>query len=163
MKNCARFVTVLAVAAALLSVTGCNWLTARDQLNKGIRAFKGGDYPTAISHFQEAVRRDKDLKVAKLYLATAYMQQYVRAAETPENNAYATQAIEQYKEVLNNDPKNITALKSMASLYMNMKRFDESVQYYRKAIDADPSDPEAYYSVGVIDWRAVYKDVEDRK
>jgi tetratricopeptide (TPR) repeat protein len=46
---------------------------------------------------------------------------------------------------------------------MNMKKFDQSAEYYKKAIEADPSDPEAYYSVGVIDWTAAYKDISDRK
>src|SRR5215510_11389307 len=163
MKNCARLVTVLAVAAALLSVTGCKKLQARDKLNKGVQAYKAANYEHAIEYFKDAVKLDNDLKVAKLYLATAYMQQYVPGVDTPENNANATQAIEQYQNVLAEDPQNVTRLKGIASLYMNMKKFDDSAQYYKKAIDADKNDPEAYYSVGVIDWTAAYKDISDRK
>lgn len=163
MNKCARLVTAMAVAAALLSVTGCQKLQARDRLTKGVHAYKAANYEKAIEYFKDAVRLDKDLKVAKLYLATAYMQQYVPGVDTPDNNANATQAIEQYQAVLADDPKNVTSLKGIASLYMNMKKFDESAQYYKKAIDADPSDPEAYYSVGVIDWTAAYKDIADRK
>jgi len=163
MKNCARLVTVLAVAAALLSVTGCKKLQARDKLNKGVQAYKAANYEHAIEYFKDAVKLDNDLKVAKLYLATAYMQQYVPGVDTPENNANATQAIEQYQAVLSEDPQNVTSLKGIASLYMNMKKFDESAQYYKKAIDADKNDPEAYYSVGVIDWTATYKDITERK
>jgi tetratricopeptide (TPR) repeat protein len=44
-----------------------------------------------------------------------------------------------------------------------MKKFDDSQEYYKKAIAADPNDPEAYYSVGVIDWSAAYKDTAERK
>jgi len=163
MTRTARLVTVLAVAAALLSITGCKKLQARDKLNKGVQAYKAAHYEKAIEFFKDAVELDKDLKVAKLYLATAYMQQYVPGVETPDNNANAQQAIEQYKEVLRTDEKNITALKGIATLYMNMKRFDDSGHYYKLAIDADPNDPEAYYSVGVIDWTAVYKDISERK
>jgi len=163
MTRSARLVTALAVAAALLSTTGCSKLLARDKLNKGVQAYKAAKYEKSIEYFKDAVRLDSDLKVAKLYLATAYMQQYVPGVDTPDNNANAQQAIEQYSEVLKNDPKNITALKGIASLYMNMKRFNDSADYYKRAIDADPSDPEAYYSVGVIDWTAAYKDTADRK
>ena len=159
----ARLVTVLAVAAALLTIAGCKKLQARDQLNKGVQAYKGMKYEKAIENFKNAVNLDPDLEVAKLYLATALMQQYVPGIDTPDNNAYAQQAINEYKEVLRDDPKSVTALKGIASLYMNMKKFDESGEYYKKAIDADPNDPEAYYSVGVIDWTAVYKDISDRK
>lgn len=163
MTRGARLVTVLAVAAALLTIAGCKKLQARDQLNKGVQAYKGMKYEKAIENFKNAVNLDPDLEVAKLYLATALMQQYVPGIDTPDNNAYAQQAISEYKEVLRDDSKSITALKGIASLYMNMKKFDESAEYYKKAIDADPNDPEAYYSVGVIDWTAVYKDISDRK
>lgn len=163
MTRSARLVTVLAVAAALLNIAGCKKLQARDKLNKGVQAYKNMKYEKAIEYFKDAVSMDKDLEVAKLYLATALMQQYVPGIDTPENNAYAQQAVDEYKEVLRDDPKNITALKGVASLYMNMKKFNESADYYKKAIDADPNDPEAYYSVGVIDWTAVYKDIADRK
>ncbi|HEY6351012.1 MAG TPA: tetratricopeptide repeat protein [Candidatus Angelobacter sp.] len=163
MTRSARLVTVLAVAAALLNVAGCRKLEARDQLNKGVQNYKAMKYERAIENFKNAVSLDNDLEVAKLYLATALMQQYVPGIDTPDNNAYAQQAIDEYKEVLRGNSKSVTALKGIASLYMNMKNFNESGEYYKRAIDADPNDPEAYYSVGVIDWTAVYKDIAERK
>ena len=77
MKRCAQMVTVLAVAATLLMTAGCNKLKARDQLNKGVKAYRNANYEEAIEKFKNAVEFDPDLKVAKLYLATAYAQQYV--------------------------------------------------------------------------------------
>lgn len=162
MKS-ARLVMVLAVTAALLSSLGCDKLKARDQLNKGVQAYKSANYEQAIEHFKNAVELDKSLKTAKLYLATAYAQQYVAGVDTPENNANAQQAIEQYQAVLSEDPNNVTSLKGVAYLYMNMKQFDKAGEYYKRAIAADPNDPEAYYSVAVIDWTAAYKDTADRK
>jgi tetratricopeptide (TPR) repeat protein len=38
-----------------------------------------------------------------------------------------------------------------------MKKFDDAKAYYHKAIDLDPNDPEAYYSIGVIDWTEAYQ------
>ena|SRR5437016_3970929 len=163
MTKCARLVTVLAVAAAMLSACGCNKLRARDQLNQGVKAYKDGKTEKAIEFFKNAVSLDDKLRVAKLYLATAYAQQYVPDAQTPDNNRNAEMAINEYKEVLAEDPKSLNSLKGIAYLYMNMKRFDDAREYYKKAIDADPNDPETYYSLGVIDWTAVYKDVADRK
>jgi tetratricopeptide (TPR) repeat protein len=153
----------LAIAAAMLSTAGCNKLRARDQLNQGVKAYKNANYEQAIGHFQNAVNLDDKLKVAKLYLATAYAQQYVPEVETPENKRNAQMAIDEYKSVLQDDPKNLNSLKGIAYLYMNMKRFDDARDFYAQAINADPNDPETYYSVGVIDWTAVYKDVADRK
>jgi tetratricopeptide (TPR) repeat protein len=158
MKRSALLVAVLAVGAVLLSTLGCNKLKARDQLNKGVQAYRGANYEQAIEHFKNAVYLDNDLKVAKMYLATAYAQQYVPGVETPDNVRNAQQAIDEYKKVLDNDAQNVTSLKGIAFLFMQQKKFDDAREYYKKAIDADPNDPETYYSVGVIDWSATYQD-----
>lgn len=158
MKRSARLVALLAVAAALLSTAGCNKLKARDQLNKGVQAYRSANYEQAIEHFKNAVYLDGDLKVAKMYLATAYAQQYVPGVDTPDNVRNAQQAIDEYKRVLEGDSGNVTSLKGIAFLYMQQKKFDDAREYYKKAIDADPNDPETYYSVGVIDWSATYQD-----
>lgn len=166
MKKRARLVTAMAVAAALLSATGCSKLKARMELMDGVQAYKAGKIERAIEHFKNAVALDKDLKTAKLYLATAHMQQYVPGINTPDNDANAQQAIEEYQQVLAEDPKateRVASLKGIASLYMNMKQFSQSAEYFKKAIDADPNDPEAYYSVGVIDWTDAYTDTASRK
>jgi tetratricopeptide (TPR) repeat protein len=163
MKLYARLVTVLAVAAALIAATGCNKLRARDQLNKGVKAYRSANYEQAIEHFKTAVFLDNDLKVAKLYLATAYAQQYVPGVDAPDNLRMAYQAIEEYQKVLENDPKSVNSLKGIAFLYMQMKDFDKAREFYKKAIDVDPNDPETYYSVGVIDWSQAYKDAADLK
>lgn len=163
MKMSARVATVVAIAATLLITAGCNKLKARDQLNKGVQAYKNANYEQAIEHFKTAVYLDSDLKVAKLYLATAYAQQYVPGVDSPDNLRNAQQAIDEYKRVLENDPKSVNSLKGIAFLYMQMKDFDKSREYYKKAINLDPNDPELYYSVGVIDWTQAYKDAADLK
>jgi len=163
MNICARLATVTAVAGALLMTAGCTKLKARDQLNKGVQSYKAANYEAAIEHFKNAVNLDNDLKVAKLYLATAYAQQYVPGVDAPDNVRNANQAIEQYKAVIANDPKSINSLKGIAFLNMQMKNFEQAREYYKKAIDADPNDPEAYYSVGVIDWSQSYKDAAEIK
>jgi len=148
---------LLAMGVTLVSTLGCDKLRARDQLNKGVAAYKGAKYEEAIDKFQNAVALDPSLLNARLYLATAYAQQYIPGADTPDNNKMAEQAIAQYKEVLSRDPKNINSIKGIAYIYLNMKKFDDAKAYYRKALEADPNDPEPYYSVGVIDWTQTYQ------
>jgi tetratricopeptide (TPR) repeat protein len=38
-----------------------------------------------------------------------------------------------------------------------MKKFDQAKEYYRKATEIDPNDPEPYYSIAVIDWTQTYQ------
>jgi tetratricopeptide (TPR) repeat protein len=164
MKKAALLVTVfILTGAVLLPTAGCNKLRARDQLNKGVQAYKQAKPEEAISHFQEAIRLDGDLKVAKMYLATVYAQQYVEGVNTPENLRNAEQAIEQYKDVLQSDPNNAICLKGIASLYREQGKFDDARTYIRKAIEADPNDPENYYTLGVIDFTQAFKNAADVK
>jgi len=163
MNTRTRLVAVLAVAAALLSTAGCSKLRARDELNKGVSAYKAGQPEQAIEHFKNAVNYDDDLKVAKLYLATAYAQQYVPGVDTQENLRMADQAIREYQMVLQRDPSSVNSLKGIAYLYLNMKKFDDAREYYKKATNIDPNDPELYYSLGVIAWTQAYKDAADLK
>ena len=100
MNKSGRVLTVLAVLLALFSTVGCNKLRARDQLNKGVQAYKNAKYEDAIEHFKNAVDLDPSLINARLYLATAYAQQYIPGADSPDNNRYAEQAIEVFKQVL---------------------------------------------------------------
>jgi tetratricopeptide (TPR) repeat protein len=156
-----RIVRLPVMAALLCTVlfltTGCNRLKARDQLNKGVEAFKTARYEEAINHFQQAVSLDPTLPMARLYLATAYSQQVVPNLKTPDNLKNAQLAIQNFQVVLEKEPKNINALKGIAALYLNTQNFDQAKAYQRKVIEADPNDAAAYYTIGVIDWTVAYK------
>lgn len=164
-----RSVRLLAIAAAMLllmAAIGCGKLRARDQLNKGVQAFKNARYEQSIEHFKNAVDLDPSLLTARLYLGTAYMQLYIPGAETPENNRNAQQSIEEFKKVLTSTPsvdQKLHAIKSIASLYYNMKDFEKSKDFYKQAIATDPKDPETYYMLGVINWADTYKTAAEVK
>ncbi|HWW15060.1 MAG TPA: tetratricopeptide repeat protein [Candidatus Dormibacteraeota bacterium] len=160
MNKQIRLLTLVAAALALLASMGCDKLRARDQLNKGVTAYKNTKYEEAIEHFQQAVALDPSLINAKMYLATAYAQQYIPGADTPENNKMAEQAIDQYKHVLEMNAardQKVNAAKGIASLYFNQKKFDDAKKYNHMVSDLDPNDPDPYYSIGVIDWTACYQ------
>lgn len=156
MKTIQKLLVIMAAGLMLLAGTGCSKLKARDHLNKGVQAYKNTKYELAIDHFQQAVALDPSLINARLYLATAYAQQYIPGADSPDNIRMGDQAIDQYKDVLQTDPKNINSIKGIAYLYLQMKKFDQAKEFYKRASEADPNDPEPYYSVAVIDWTQTY-------
>jgi tetratricopeptide (TPR) repeat protein len=80
------------------------------------------------------------------------VQQYIPGTETAENKKYATAAMEEFGTVLKNDPKNLLATESMASLYYNMKDFTNAMDWNKKVVALDPKNKEAYYTLGVIPW-----------
>ncbi|WP_263382956.1 tetratricopeptide repeat protein [Granulicella arctica] len=158
MKLSARIPVTAALLALMLgTVTGCNKLKSRDQLNKGVQAFKNARYEEAVDHFQTAISLDPESEDAKLYLATAYSYQVVPNLDTPENLKLAQKALDGFNTVLAKDPNDLTALKQIASIDRNIKKFDQAKEYEKKVISIAPNDPEAYYTVGFVNWVLAYK------
>src|SRR5579871_3537313 len=160
MNKTLRLLTLAAVGLALFSSVGCDKLKARDQLNKGVKAYKDNHYEQAIDHFQESVRLDPSLINARMYLATAYVSQYIPGVDSPDNLRAAQQAIDEYQKVIDANPsreQKVNSAKGIAYLYLNEKKWDDAKKYYRLAGELDPNDPEPYYSIGVIDWTACYQ------
>src|SRR5208283_3607818 len=142
-------ITALAVALAgmVLSMSGCKRLEARDQLNKGVEAYKSARYEEAIGHFQKATQLDPSLPMAKSYLATALAQDVVPGLDTPDNLKTAQQAISIFQEVLDKDPSDVNSLKQIAGIYFSIKRFDDAKAWQKKVLAVDPKDAEAAYTV----------------
>jgi tetratricopeptide (TPR) repeat protein len=158
MNGPARFTAlVVALAGMVFSMSGCNRLAARDQLNKGVDAYKGQRYEEAIGHFQKAAQLDPGLPMAKTYLATALAQNVVPGSDTPDNLRTADQAISIFQEVLDKDPNDVNSLKQIAGIYFSVKKLDEARTWQKKVLAVDPKDPEAAYTIGVIDWTEAHE------
>ena len=140
----------------LLAAAGLAAQDSRDLVNRGVAAFKSGRYAEAVAEFQKAVDADPSFATARLYLATALMQQYVPGAASPENEALWQRADGEFRRVLDLDPHNKTAMASIASLNLNAKKWDEARNWYKSVISADPKDAQAYYSLGFIVWAQWY-------
>jgi len=153
--------TALAVALAgmVLSMSGCNRLAARDQLNKGVESYKSAHFEEAIGHFQKATQLDPSLPMAKSYLATALAQNVVAGLDTPENMKTANDAIAMFEAVLAKDPSDVNSLKQVAGIYFQIKKLDDAKAWQKKVLAADPKDPEAAYTVGVIDWTQAHENM----
>ena len=67
-----------------------------------------------MDYFKTAVELDRTIR-CRVYLATAYMSQYIAAAESPENVQLANEAKEEFQGSGEN-PADTTALASLASL-----------------------------------------------
>ena len=166
MKGKVRIAIVAAAGLAILFGAGCDKLKSRDRLNKGVQAFKQARYTEAVDMFKEAIQLDPSNPNAKVYLATAYMSQWIPGADSPENKQLADAARKEFLEVLQKDPKDKSALASLAFLAYNeatnlsgdekLKKFDEARQWHLKSIEVDPKNKTAYYSLGVIDWGKWY-------
>ena len=151
-------ITALAATALLLAgTTGCKQLAARDQLNKGTQAYKAAQYEEAINHFERSIALDPTYPMARLYLATAQSQQVIPNVDTPDNLKLAHDAINNFKLVIQRDPRDLTALKQIASINFNIRNFDEAKSWQKQVLQVNPRDAEADYTIGVIDWTQAYR------
>src|ERR1035438_2849951 len=144
----------LLVTLAVLA-SGCNKLKARDRLNKGVNSFRTAQYTAAADNFKEAIALDPDLPSARLYLATAYMTHWIPGSEAPENKRNADSALKEFQTALDSNldgKQKLVAMQSIASLHYQMKDFPDAEAWNKKVIAADPTNKEAYYTLGVIAW-----------
>jgi tetratricopeptide (TPR) repeat protein len=158
MNRIARFpVMTIATLSLVVAVTGCQKLKARDQLNKGVQAYKSARYEEAINHFEQAVNDDPTLPMARSYLATAYAQQVVPDLKSADNLKTANLAIENFQKVLQQKPGDIDSMKGIASIYLNIDENQKAKEWQLKVLQADPQDAEAAYTIGSIDWKLAYR------
>jgi tetratricopeptide (TPR) repeat protein len=151
-----RILSFAVLALLALSLVSCQKLQARDNLNKGVQAFRAQKYDSAIDHFKKAIELDPELTNAELYLATAYAQQFVPGSTSEENQKDAELAIETFQKVLSKDPMNKTAMAGIASIYQNNNQYDKAREAYMKNAEVDPTNHIPFYAVGSVDWIIVH-------
>jgi tetratricopeptide (TPR) repeat protein len=156
MKVTARVSATAALLLSLGMLTGCAKLKARDQLTKGVAAFKNAQYEQATNAFQKAIEFDPTYDTAKLYLATAYSYQVVPNLESADNLKLANKAIDGFKDYLTLHPGDKVSLQQLASIYRNIKKYKEAKDYELQVIQVDPKDAEAHYTIGFVDWVESY-------
>lgn len=160
LKKLTPLLGVLVLALAASSCGTLRALKARDQLNKGVAAYRNAQFQQSIEHFKSSVQLDPKLLNARLYLATAYAQLYQQSNDTKTGD----QAIQAFHGVLKLDPKNTTALASIAQIYYTMKDFDKAKDFQRQRMEVEPNNPQPYYWIGVINWAICFqRDGELRK
>ncbi len=128
-------------------------------MNKGAAAFKGARYDEAIAHFQKATELEPNEPLAKLYLATALSEILVPGLDTPENLKTALRAIELFQQYLKTRPHDVNTMKQIAAVEYTVKKLDDAKDWQKKVLEEAPKDPEAAYTIGVIDWQEAYQNV----
>lgn len=142
------WLAVSVVFAAMIWVTGdpVDW---QGWLDKGIEAYKSARYQEAAEAFQKAVELNPSGVQPHLYLASAWMVQYIPGGDFPGNLELAGKAEVEFKRALELDPNNETALESLASLSyqratgitgveQKMGQLDEAMSWYERVTTVNP-------------------------
>ncbi|MBV9765592.1 MAG: tetratricopeptide repeat protein [Acidobacteriaceae bacterium] len=172
MQKC-KSVTLVLCAGLMVLCTGCAKLQSRDEMNRGVNAYRNNHYADAVQHFKEAVRLDPNNQNAQLYLATSYMIQWIPGADAPDNVKNYKMAQQEFQTVLKREPANSLALASMASMAYNAASsgtpeqktaaLEEAKKWNERRIEVDPKEAEAYYYLGVIDWSQAFTPIQSAR
>ena len=170
MRLNSRWLAALILLAAIpLSSCGFyNKLQARDNLNKGVKAFTEERYDAATQFFQKSIELDPEFPgdVPRVYLATAYMLQFVPGSIDPKSNEMASKAIETFSDVVDRSEKkgtpNVNAMLAIASLSYQMQNVEKTKEWCERILAIDPktdeerkNKAEAYYRIAVMDFDTV--------
>jgi tetratricopeptide (TPR) repeat protein len=159
---------VVLLTLSVISMSGCGFtqkLRARDNMNKGVKAFTDQKYDAAAQYFEKAVELDQNsdfTETARMYQAISYQSQFIPGSTDPRSHDMAVKSIETFELVIdkarNPAKPNRDAMLGIASLYYQMKEYEKSKEWCRRVLEIDPTNAEAYYRIAVID----YDDAFDR-
>ena len=149
-------VALCAIAASTLSFSAHAQGAASDLLKQGQTAYNRGDYQGAAVALDGAVRLDPNNLEARVVLGNSLARQVEAGSE--QSATLAAAAREHFLAVLARDERNKRALHGMMTLTLYAKQFSEAQKWTQKAIAADSTDAEAYYTAGFIAWCVTYPD-----
>ena len=129
-----RLGVFLLILTTVLAGSSCGYYTrimARKSLVDGSKAYKDRQFKEAEQLFRDAVARDPkgetlEGKTAQLFLARTLHSEFIGDRA---NKALAEQAIVQYQKALEQNPKDQSSYKAIASLYENLQKTDDWLKW----------------------------------
>src|SRR5262249_55000503 len=100
----------------------------------------------AIAQLSAYLKKKPDDRIAR----DALINMYLNANRT-------SQAIDYFRNYLNEHPADLEAVKSIATLYAKQGDFNKSLEWYQKITLLDSKNPESFYIFGVVCYEKVAK------
>jgi tetratricopeptide (TPR) repeat protein len=94
---------------------------------------------------------------AHAYQGTSYAYQVVPNLDTPANLQIASLAVAQFDIVLKIHADDLMSIRQEASVYRNIGQFDQAKALEQRSVAIDPTNVDAFYVIGIIDWVQAYK------
>ena len=134
---------------------------AREYLNRGVKAFTNQQYSEAAEYFEKSMELDPEMEEPPMYLATAYMLQFVPGSTDLGNVQMAENAIKTFRGIVErteeNGNPNLNAMLAIAGISYQMKNMEQTREWCNRVLqveattdDANKSKAEAHYRIAVV-------------
>lgn len=160
----------IALAVLVFTASGCtvvNRIRSKNELNEAARSYREGNYVEAEQHSRKALELDPNSKAAPLFIARTIHAQYRPGVAAPDNIAKAREAIEAYRQILQNDPQNDEAYRAIAFLYERIKEDGKLREWITSRANDSSAPPEkraeAYIVLASKDWNCSFQLTEPNK
>ncbi|CAN5451468.1 hypothetical protein BH10ACI3_BH10ACI3_18000 [soil metagenome] len=142
-----RFGVIVLLSLTVLVGANCSYynrVMARKNLVDGSKAYKDRKFPEAEQQFRLAVGRDPkgeyvEGRTAQLFLARTLHSEFIGNRQKTE---WADQAIAEYQKSLALNPRDQSSYKAIASLYENLQKKDEWLDWVTKRANDTSLPPE---------------------
>ena len=117
----------------------------------------GSTHPKDIEFAEKAVQSFKkllDMQAPDTETAAKVRGYYVNLLVQADR---VDEAIAFYEKVLEGNPNDVDTIAQIAQLYAKKNDFEKAKEYYVRRAEVDPSNKEAWYTVGVICWERSYR------
>ena len=114
------------------------WFTSPEGLcNQGIFYLSSEDYTNALSHFEEAGRKNPGYSTVFFYIGLC-----------KDKPGQYQEAVEPYKRAIRINSDFTEAYSSLGIVYDRLGRYADAIEIYRQLIRMKPEDPEIHYKLG---------------
>ena len=147
MMRFSRFGVIVLLSFTVLIGSNCSYynrVMARKNLVDGSKAYKDRKFPEAEEKFRMAVARDPngdyvEGKTAQLFLARTIHSEFIG---NRQDKSKAEAAIAEYQKALKQNPQDQSSYKAIASLYENLQRPDDWLNWVTKRANDSSLPPE---------------------
>jgi tetratricopeptide (TPR) repeat protein len=146
-------------AVALVSLSGCDELSARRLVQKGNEDYSEQRYEAAAEKFERALQKVPDLDIAHHNLAIAYSRLFKPGLETPANKVIADKAATHFAKWLEKHPDDEKIRRLLTGLWIDAGDYPKAIEFWKKEHEKNPQARDVIQLIAGIylksgDWRA---------
>lgn len=144
---------ILGIFSIFLLCSGCGRIHAHIEANAGYQAYQKKEYPSAIAHYEAALKNTPEDPTILRNLGFAHLGAARESKNSEEIKFHNNKAIESLFLLLKEYPEDKELSALLVDTWAQADRLEEAASYYHQYVARFPNDPEAWRVLGQIEVR----------